>query len=150
MSHGMFYLIEPETAEDSEAGLLAFVNKLTVTHYSQGQRIYLLAKSRRQAELLDELLWQQEPSNFVPHNLVGEGPRGGAPVEIGWPGLRHSGHRSVLINLAQDAANFAVTFALVVDFVPCDEKSKQQARERYKIYRQAGIQLQTLAINQTQ
>ncbi|NVP00869.1 DNA polymerase III subunit chi, partial [Photobacterium damselae subsp. damselae] len=68
---------------------------------------------------------------------------GGAPVEIGWGQLRHSGRRNVLINLAKNAPNFAVTFVQVVDFVPCDEKLKQLARERYKIYRLAGIQLTT-------
>ena len=82
-------------------------------------------------------------SRQTTHNLIGEGPRGGSPVEIGWPGLRYSGHRAVLINLAEIVANFAVSFAQVVDFVPCDETLKQQARERYKAYRLAGIQITT-------
>ncbi len=27
-------------------------------------------------------LWARPAESFVPHNLAGEGPRGGAPVEI--------------------------------------------------------------------
>jgi DNA polymerase-3 subunit chi len=48
--------------------------------------------------------------------------------------------------LAENNTTFANKFNEVVDFVPCEEKAKQQARERYKIYRQAGYQLQTVAI----
>jgi len=48
--------------------------------------------------------------------------------------------------LAENETTFANKFAEVVDFVPCEEKAKQLARERYKIYRQAGYQLQTIEI----
>ncbi|MGB7997780.1 DNA polymerase III subunit chi [Photobacterium halotolerans] len=139
MSHATFYIIDDAAPE----ARLKLAGQQAAWWYQQGQSVFLLAETREQAEWLDEYLWQQDPDNFVPHNLIGEGPRQGSPVEIGWPGLRHSGRRAVLINLSQDAPNFAVTFAQVVDFVPCDEKLKQQARERYKAYRLAGIQLQT-------
>ncbi|EAS75955.1 DNA polymerase III subunit chi [Vibrio alginolyticus 12G01] len=48
--------------------------------------------------------------------------------------------------MAENETTFANKFAQVVDFVPCEEKAKQLARERYKIYRQAGYQLQTIEI----
>ncbi|MGF1682071.1 DNA polymerase III subunit chi [Photobacterium minamisatsumaniensis] len=149
MTHATFYIVdEKHLAVDSDYQL-HFACHYAVMSYKQGHKVYLQAESKSQAEQIDEYLWQQEPDNFVPHNLIGEGPRGGSPVEIGWPGRRHSGRRGVLINLAQDAANFAVTFSQVVDFVPCDEKLKQLARERYKAYRQAGIQLQTATAPET-
>ncbi|MGF1765426.1 DNA polymerase III subunit chi [Aliivibrio kagoshimensis] len=147
MSHGTFYLINEDTAEDSESGLLLFVSHLVISHYQQGMKIFILADSRTQAEKLDELLWQLEPENFIPHNLVGEGARSGALVEIGWGNLHYSGHRNLLINLAQYAPTFAVSFPQMIDFVPCEEKSKQQARERYKIYRQAGVVLNTVDLS---
>ncbi|KLV02236.1 DNA polymerase III subunit chi [Photobacterium aquae] len=143
MTHATFYMIdETHLAADNDY-LLHFACHQAAMSYRQGQKVYILAESKAQAEHIDEYLWQQEPDNFVPHNLIGEGPRGGSPVEIGWPELRHSGRRGILINLSQHAPNFAVTFSQVIDFVPCDEKLKQLARERYKLYRQAGIQLQT-------
>ncbi|OOE46298.1 DNA polymerase III subunit chi [Salinivibrio kushneri] len=129
--------------------IVATAIELAFYYYQQGQRIYLAAHDQAQAHQLDDLLWQRDPDVFLPHNLVGEGPRGGAPVEIGWPGVRHTGHRSVLINLATEPSNFAPSFAQVVDFVPCDETLKQHARHRYKAYRLAGLQLHTLAIDQS-
>ncbi|GAB3528302.1 MULTISPECIES: DNA polymerase III subunit chi [Photobacterium] len=149
MTHATFYIIDDKQVEADSDYQLHFACHQAALSYKQGQKVYLLAGSKEQAEQIDEYLWQQEPDNFVPHNLIGEGPRGGSPVEIGWPGLRHSGRRGILINLSQEAPNFAVTFSQVVDFVPCDEKLKQLARERYKAYRLAGIQLQTAAAPET-
>lgn len=143
MTHATFYIIsEEQCAEDNEFQL-HFACHQAAMSYRQGHKVYLLAADKAQAEQIDEYLWQLDPDNFVPHNLIGEGPRGGSPVEIGWPGLRHSGRRGILINLGKNAPNFAVTFSQVIDFVPCDENLKQLARDRYKQYRQAGIQLNT-------
>ncbi len=149
MTHATFYIIEDKHLEADSDYLLHFACHQAALSYQQGNKVYLLAENKAQAEQLDEYLWQQEPDNFVPHNLIGEGPRGGSPVEIGWPGLRHSGRRGLLINLGQDTPNFAVTFPQVIDFVPCDENLKQLARERYKAYRLAGIQIQTATAPET-
>ncbi|KOO09955.1 DNA polymerase III subunit chi, partial [Vibrio xuii] len=61
-------------------------------------------------------------------------------------GEKPSGNRQLVINVAENETTFANKFAEVVDFVPCEQKAKQLARERYKIYRQAGYQLQTIEI----
>ncbi|XMR34886.1 DNA polymerase III subunit chi [Escherichia coli] len=102
-------------------------------------KIYLLCDDQAQALRLDELLWQLPPERFVPHQLQGES--GMAPVEIGYqPPKRRYAPAS--INLATATPLFAGHFAQVVDFVPTDETQKQQARERYKHYRQAGHTLE--------
>ncbi|WP_028023609.1 DNA polymerase III subunit chi [Enterovibrio calviensis] len=146
MALATFYILD-DTHTDDQHRMVEKACQLSA-HFSQhGMKVYISASDKSQAETVDEFLWQQSPDHFVPHNLVGEGPRGGAQVEIGWSGVRHSGHRNVLINLAEEAAIFAPSFAQVVDFVPCEETLKQQARERYKIYRMAGRQMRTLAID---
>lgn len=100
--------------------------------------LYLFCDDEAQALRLDELLWQLPPERFVPHQLQGES--GQAPVEIGHQPPRRRYAR--LINLAKQTPLFAGHFAQVVDFVPTDETQKQQARERYKHYRQAGHTLE--------
>ncbi|WP_318413223.1 DNA polymerase III subunit chi [Photobacterium leiognathi] len=149
MTHATFYIIDDKQESADTDFQCHFACHLAAMSYRQGNKVYLLAANKQQAEQIDEYLWQQDPDSFVPHNLVGEGPNGGSPVEIGWATLRHTGHRATLINLAETAPNFAVTFAQVVDFVPCDEKLKQLARERYKVYRLAGIQITTAAATET-
>jgi len=122
MSQVTFYLMnEQDDAQASAVERLACT--LAAESWGAGH-IYLFCNDEAQALRLDELLWQLPPERFVPHQLQGES--GMAPVEIGY----------------QPTPLFAGHFAQVVDFVPTDETQKQQARERYKHYRQAGHTLE--------
>lgn len=114
--------------------------------WQQRKRSLLICQSQTQAEKLDEYLWQFDTARFLPHNLVGEGPQGGAPVEICWPGRLGSGIRHILINLQADVADVAVMFNDIIDFVPFDEQEKQAARARYFGYKNLGFQLKTVPI----
>lgn len=122
-----------------------FACQLCADLYRANQRVFIYTADQQQAELIDELLWQFEPDSFVPHNLSGEGPARGAPIEIGWQAPRQS--RQVLINLTEQMPDFAKRFAQVIEFVPAEAALKAQARERYKQYRQAGITPETVTID---
>ncbi|MCW8348921.1 MULTISPECIES: DNA polymerase III subunit chi [Vibrio] len=150
MQTATFYIVEEESLEDTQPGFFAYVHYLCRHFTGQGAKIYLNAADRVSAEAWAEYFWQVDASAFIAHNLVGEGPKNGTPVEIGFDGLKPSWNRQLVINVAETHATFAQTFAQVVDFVPCEEKAKQLARERYKIYRQAGYQLQTIKIQHTE
>lgn len=146
MSQGCFYLL-PEAA--GPEALEQSVCKLTTDCYRQGLGVFIHARDQAQAEALDERLWQQPADGFVAHNLQGEGPRQGAQVMIGWQAPQSG--RAVLINLAPIAPDFARRFKQLIDFVPSDDEGKQQARERFKAYRQAGFTLTTAPVpSQTQ
>ncbi|GAA5133952.1 DNA polymerase III subunit chi [Thalassotalea piscium] len=144
----MFYILEQE---DTSADTLALV-KLQACfqaayYYRQNQSVFIYTQDQNQAHAIDELLWSFEPDSFVPHNLVGEGPKSGAAVEISWQ--RPMNRRPILINLTSTVPNFAHQFSQIVDFVPSDEQLKQLARERYKSYRQLGFKVDNQKINQT-
>lgn len=143
MPTATFYLLD-ELHSDPQKCILDKVCQLSHLFCQQGMKIYIATNDKVQAEQVDEALWQRPGEYFIPHNLIGEGPRGGAQVEIGEARMGRSRLRQVLINLGNDAAAFAPTFAQVIDFVLCDEIGKQQARARYKIYRSAGCQMRTL------
>ncbi|MGL5039379.1 MAG: DNA polymerase III subunit chi [Aeromonas sp.] len=136
MSHVTFYLMSD--ADDPQASAVErLACQLSAESWGAGH-IYLLCNDEAQALRLDELLWQLPAERFVPHQLQGES--GMAPVEIGYQPPKRRYAR--LINLANTTPLFAGHFAQVVDFVPTDEIQKQQARERYKHYRQAGHTLE--------
>ncbi|MGL5303957.1 MAG: DNA polymerase III subunit chi [Aeromonas sp.] len=136
MSHVTFYLMsDADNPQASAVERLAC--QLSAESWGAGH-IYLLCNDEAQALRLDELLWQLPAERFVPHQLQGES--GMAPVEIGYQPPKRRYAR--LINLANTTPLFAGHFAQVVDFVPTDEIQKQQARERYKHYRQAGHTLE--------
>lgn len=114
--------------------------------WQQNLRTLMVCQSKEQAEKIDEYLWQFDTSRFLPHNLVGEGPQFGAPVEICWLGCRGSGVRQLLINLQDELIDVAVMFNDVVDFVPFEEKDKMLARKRYKAYKNLGFNLKTIQV----
>ncbi len=141
MSNVTFYLLD-ESSQDKPAHLeLACL--LAARSYRQKQKCLVYCQDQAQAEQFDELLWQLPTDAFVPHNLSGEGPVGGAPVEICWQ-TPNQFNRAVLINLAPNVPDFHQRFKQIIDFVPASEALKVQARERYKHYRAAGNQLDTL------
>ncbi|BDY03366.1 DNA polymerase III subunit chi [Ferrimonas sp. YFM] len=142
MANATFYLIDAN-ADGALSAHLSLACQLAANCYRQGKPVYLHCEDQAQAEQMDETLWQFDADRFVPHNLVGEGPRGGAPVEIGHNGQFSSKKRPVLINLAAKAPQFAVEFAQIFDFVPAADDAKALARERYRAYRQMGVELTT-------
>lgn len=146
MANATFYIINPNSPQAEAHGFGLYVVFLAQHFAKQGAKVYLNCEDKPQAESIAEALWQVDTKDFQAHNLVGEGPKYGTNIEIGHQGVKPSWNRQLVINLADNKTTFANKFAEVVDFVPCEEKAKQLARERYKIYRQAGYQLQTIEI----
>ncbi|WP_153446214.1 DNA polymerase III subunit chi [Vibrio algicola] len=146
MSIATFYIIEPNSVQATQIGHIEYVIFLARYFAEQGAKVYINAQDKTQAETIDEHFWQQQSENYQAHNLVGEGPHYGTPIEIGYSQVRPNRNRQLVINMSHDKTNFALSFTQVVDFVACEEKGKQQARERYKIYRQAGFEMQTINI----
>ncbi|MDW6002895.1 DNA polymerase III subunit chi [Vibrio mangrovi] len=146
MKTATFYLIQPDSQQAQPDGFREYILFLTRFIARQGAKVYLNCCHREEAELFAELFWQAPAEDFLAHNLVGEGPRNGTPVEIGYPQVSPSRSRQIVINIAENNTTFADRFAEVIDFVPCEKNARQLARERYKIYRQNGYQLQTVEI----
>ncbi|MBF9001668.1 MULTISPECIES: DNA polymerase III subunit chi [Vibrio] len=146
MAMATFYIVQQDTPQAEQLGFEDYVLFLTRHFAHQGAKVYLQCHDKDQAEHYAERFWQTEPHDFIAHNLVGEGPKYGTHIEIGHQKVKPSYHRQLIINLADNQTTFAQNFAEVIDFVPCEENAKQRARERYKLYRQAGYQLQTIEI----
>lgn len=82
-----FYLISRDSAQATPEGLAQYVLYLTRHFAAQGARIYLQCQDKPHAEQLAERFWQIEPEQFLAHNLVGEGPKSGTAIEIGYVGV---------------------------------------------------------------
>ncbi len=144
MTQVTFYLIEQQAQDSDPRWDLAC--QLAAQCYQNRRRCLVLCDDQQQAEAFDELLWQQPDNRFVPHNLSGEGPANGTPVEISWQDQAVRG-KPVLINLKNSLPPHGQHFQVIYDFVPAEEQAKQAARERYKQYRAAGFSLDTVAAN---
>lgn len=126
--------------------LLPLVCQQAAQHYRQQKNVFIYADNQESCHQLDEILWSFEPDSFVPHNLVGEGPKQGSPVEISWQPPKN--RRQVLINYASTMPQFCHQFAHVIDFVPVDETRKQLARDRYRQYKSSGFTITTQNITE--
>lgn len=147
MKNATFYIIDKNSSQAKREGLLQYVVFLSQHFAKQGAKIYINSQNKQEAEAIAELLWQVPTNLFIAHNLVGEGPKYSTSIEIGYPEVKPNFNRQIVINLSDCNTTFAHRFSEVVDFVPCEEKTKQLARERYKLYRLAEFQLQTLNVD---
>ncbi len=82
MKNATFYLLDNDATVDGLSAVEQLVCDIAAERWRNGKRVLIACEDEQQAIRLDEALWSRPPESFVPHNLAGEGPRGGAPVEI--------------------------------------------------------------------
>ena len=94
---------------------------------------------------LDDLLWTFRDQAFIPHEHANANSPSHARIAalLGCNEPLPPGY-SVLINLHGTAPVQLDQAAKVIEVVDADATVKQQARERYKQYREQGCQLETI------
>jgi len=142
MARVLFHVLPAPAPAAVDEDELAWICRLIEHHYLAGERIFVACPDQATAEAVDEHLFSFAADSFVPHNLQGEGPAGGAPVEIGWQVPQ--GRRTVLFNLHPTLPPFGLQSPLILEIVPVEEQRKAAARERFKQYRNQGHQVETL------
>lgn len=141
MTQVEFYILESQPEHgDNEKAYLDLIGRTVQQYYKQSRKIYIHAADQTQAEAIDEWLWSQELTDFIPHNLVGEGPNKPPPVQIGYQEPPRNQH-DCLINLSTEVQTFVSYFLTCIEIVPNEEVAKEKARERYKHYRSHGYPL---------
>jgi len=138
-----FYIVDDE--QISSRALLAC--RLAEKAFSLKNRIYIYTADELQANEFDDLLWTYRAGSFVPHQQLGTQTDPDCPVLIGHVDAP-DGLNQVLINLDMTVPLFFSRFERVVEIVNQDEIQRQQARERFKFYRDRGYDLHTHNLNQ--
>ena len=106
--------------------------------WQQKHQVYLLMPTRTAAEQMDNYLWTYQDISFLPHSLVDTEQEDA--VTIGWPGETPNTD-DVLINLSQQLPEEAEHFNRIIEIVGGDASLRNQARARYKDYRDQGFEL---------
>lgn len=132
-----FYLLNQSVPD----GKLRFACRLSRKALDQGLTAFIQAGDREQAARLDDLLWTFDQGSFIPHRLDGGGDEP-TPVIIGTepPEGQAPG---VLIALAGEAADRLRGFPRIAEIVDASDTDKRSARERYRVYRDHGCELDT-------
>ena len=105
----------------------------------QNLGLHIHTASPEAASKLDNLLWTFKDTGSLPHCLL-EDAGEGDNLTIGCGNYSSDSH-SVLLNLGDDIPEFANSFERVLEIVPSQQDHRQQARQRYKQYRDAGFEL---------
>jgi len=140
----------PASAQAQDDAMNAHMVELIASHYQKRQYLTVLCSDKQQAEAIDEYIWQQPADKFIAHNLQGEGPINGSPVEITWiSALESHGlkNKKLVINISHEFLSSFANYQHIIDFVPSEETLKAAARERYKQYKQAGCKMAFLNAN---
>lgn len=130
-----FYILE-----GTKQRALLFVCELAQKYYQEKKLIYIHTDSRHTAELLDNLLWTYRDDSFLPHGIDEE--KMSFPIQIGFHDIA-THHHDLLINLHPDIPNQFQQFNHIIEIVFSDPLVQQLARNRYKQYRDKGIELTT-------
>lgn len=143
LKQAQFYILSQQQGKNGLFAEESLACDLAASAWRLGKKVLITCETEEQALKLDEALWQRDPDEFVPHNLSGEMTSYATPIEISWQGKRNTQRRDILINLQSQVPDFISSFNQFIDFVPVDEQLKILARERYKLLRSQGWQLQT-------
>jgi DNA polymerase-3 subunit chi len=134
-----FYIL----ASTDTTSKLICVCKVVSKAYKQGLKVYVQSENAAQVEALDQLLWSFSPASFIPHTIIDEGDSNcTAPVLIGGCSAPN-GWEQLLISLTSAVAADVSRFTRVADFISNNEQDKQSGRDRFKAYRQLGVEPKT-------
>lgn len=133
-----FYLLGDNSADGSDRVACRLADKA----FRLGHRVYIYADDAGICKKLDQLLWTFSANSFIPHTLGLATKDDDTPVCIG-DQEPPTAFADVLISLSQQVPAFFSRFERVAEVVGASNNEKQQARERYRYYRDRGYQLQT-------
>lgn len=135
MPRADFYIVAEQTTP------YRFVCQVAERVRKEGCDIYIHAASREAAATIDDLLWTFRDTSFLPHASVDATDSvGDSPIIIGWEG-EQAQQRQVLINLSGAVPEHAENYERIIEIVPSDPAERNQARARYKDYRDKGLEM---------
>jgi DNA polymerase-3 subunit chi len=114
--------------------------RLCAKAVAQGVRLFVYAPDAQTARELDRLLWTTPATGFVPHCRP-EDPRAAVTPVIVAESSDALPHDDVLLNLHPQVPAFFSRFQRVIEVVSTDDEDRQQARARFRYYRDRGYEL---------
>lgn len=137
-----FYVLQ----SGSEQQRAVFACRLAEKAFGLGLGIYLHTASQSATRRLDELLWTFRDGSFLPHLPADESgsmdPQGRTPILLGHDNAPDACD-GLLINLADDVPLFFSRFDRVAEIVSGTGGERDQARDRFRFYRDRGYPLST-------
>lgn len=133
-----FYIL-PETARRTSDQVLC---SLTGKAWKQGNRVYIHTESPDRSSKVDTLLWTFKDVSFLPHGPVDRMDAEKTPILIGHEDPPTDQH-DIMINMTHSVPLFFGRFDRLIEIVDQASSGRDQARERYRFYKERGYTLNT-------
>lgn len=115
--------------------------KLLEKAYSGGFRTLLVTNDEERAQQLSEWLWVYDPNSFLPHGSIKEPHQNKQPILI-TNSQENVNQANILFITNGLSAEAPATYDRVIDlFDGSNDESLQAARNRWKNYKEQGIEL---------
>ena len=113
---------------------------LSAKAYARGLRVLTLCASPEASQHYSRMLWSVPAISFIPHCSASDSLAAVTPVIVDHEGSTPP-HDEVLINLCPQMPAFFSRFQRLVEIVSIDEQDRENARARYKFYRDRGYDI---------
>ncbi|SEO59915.1 DNA polymerase III subunit chi [Aquisalimonas asiatica] len=133
---------------DDARARLVYACRLTDKARERGHRVFLRVDDDGTAQTLDELLWTFRDRSFIPHAIDGPGAPD-EPVLIGTGDAPSHGTGDLLVNLAGKPVAEPKAFQRIVEIGDNDPDVRRSARQRFRWYRDQGIEPEHRKVGQT-
>ena len=133
-----FYVLQ----EQSLDGRFKLACRIVEKAYRLGHRVYVRTANSNDTGILDDLLWTFSQNSFVPHQLSTESDSRESPVVIGEHPPAAEG-TDVVISVADDPVSNFTAYRRIVEIVGCEDDEKASGRNRFRYYREHGVEPNT-------
>jgi DNA polymerase III subunit chi len=118
--------------------------RLAAQAYLENARVIIWSGSDAEARACDDLLWTFDDRTFVPHRISRDAQLAdrGTPVHV-TVALEGVDNADLLVNLADRLPDGLMRFARVAEIIDADESHRRLGRERFKVYREQKLPLET-------
>ena len=128
----------------------AFACRLTEKAFSRDLRVVIVNDTLADARAIDDLLWTFNERSFIPHKLcLDEHSEDAAtPVHLAvFPMAPPAA--DLLVNLAARLPAHWERYRRIAEIIDADEERRRLGRERFKIYRDLQVSLETHQLDET-
>jgi DNA polymerase III subunit chi len=122
---------------DNKLGYLA---ELASTALSRQRRLFVFVPDESVAAKAEHAFSSHVPTAFLPHCRVHHALAEETPILIDWQGEQLL-HDDVLVNLRSEYPPFFSRFKRLIEIVGKDDADREEARGRYRFYRDRGYEI---------
>ena len=140
-----FYVLTSVAAKQR----LAIACRLTEKAYLRDMRVVIVHDNLRDAQVLDDMLWTFSDRSFVPHELGTDEHSVESAAKVLLAVEPAAPPADLLVNLAARLPAHWERYARIAEIIDADEERRRLGRERFKMYRDRKVTLETHQLTDT-